>query len=118
WQAIFLVNFPFIISGFALSIFVLPKNGKVKIELKRIDFAGIGLFVTAMAGLILFMLSLAQEIRWWALILFIVPGIMFVFHENRRKDPFIDVKGLKKNKNVTLIYVQFMTINLVYYCYF
>lgn len=30
----------------------------------------------------------------------------------------MDVKGLKNNPNVSLIYLQFTIINLVYYCYF
>ncbi|HLR09375.1 MAG TPA: MFS transporter [Bacillota bacterium] len=118
WPAIFLINFPFIILGFVLSLVVLPNDGRVTIELKRIDFAGITLFVLSIVGLILFMLSLEENIRWWALALFVIPGILFIVYENRRREPFIDVASLQKNTNVTLIYVQFMTINLVHYCFF
>lgn len=118
WQSIFLVNFPFIILSFALAIFVLPNNGQVKFELRRIDFVGIVLFVIAIIGLILFLLSLDGDISWWALCVSILSFIGFYFYEKVPQDPFINIDALKKNPNVTLIYVQFTTICLIYYCYF
>ncbi|MUV37896.1 putative MFS-type transporter YwoD [Lentibacillus sp. JNUCC-1] len=118
WPAIFLINFPFIIAGFLLALFILPKTGQVRFDTKKIDFAGILLFVVSIAGLILFLLSLDQTIRWWALMMFAVAGILFYIQEKKRTDPFIDLDALKKNRNVTMIYLQFMSINLVYYCYF
>ncbi len=118
WQAIFFINFPFIILSFGLAIFILPNTGQGKFEIKRIDFIGIGLFITAIVGLILFLLSLDQDIRWWALLLFLAAGISFYFYEVKLTDPFIDMKGLTKNHYVSLIYLQFMSINLIYYCYF
>lgn len=118
WQSIFFINFPFIILSFVLAIFILPNTGQGKFEIKRIDFMGIGLFITAIVGLILFLLSLDQNIRWWALLLFLAAGISFYFYEVKLTEPFIDMKGLTKNHNVSLIYLQFMSINLIYYCYF
>lgn len=118
WHAIFIINIPFIVVGFVLSIFVLPSTGKVKIDLKRIDFVGIILFIISIVGLILFLLSLDQTIRWWALAVFLVAGYLFYLQEKRRAEPFIDLAGLMKNRNVTMIYLLFMSINLVYYCYF
>jgi len=118
WPAIFIVNFPFIILGFVLAIFILPETQHGKLDIHRIDFAGIGLFIIAIMGLILFLLSLEADIHWWALLLFLSAGFLFYYVEKKRHEPFINVVNLKKNRNVTLIYLQFITINLVYYCYF
>jgi EmrB/QacA subfamily drug resistance transporter len=118
WQSIFLINFPFIILSFLLALFILPNTGQGKFDVKRIDFVGIALFISAIVGLILFLLSLDQSIRWWALLLFLSAATGFYFYERKHVDPFIDVKGLTKNRNVSFIYLQFMSINLIYYCYF
>lgn len=118
WQSIFIINFPFIILSFVLAIFILPNTGQGKFDLKRIDFVGIGLFTISIIGLILFLLSLDHTIRWWALIVFLVGIVGFYFYELTHQDPFIDMKALKKDHNVTFIYLQFMSINLIYYCYF
>ncbi|GAB2572154.1 MFS transporter [Gracilibacillus alcaliphilus] len=118
WQSIFLINFPFIILSFVLALFILPNTEQGKFEIKRIDFVGISLFITAMVGIILFLLSLDQTIRWWALLLFLAAGIGFYVYEIKQTEPFIDMKGLTKNHNVSFIYLQFMSINLIYYCYF
>lgn len=118
WPSIFFVNFPFIVLSFIMAIFILPKTDQVKIELGRIDFGGILLFIITMIGLILFLLSLESTIRWWALIVFVIAGIIFYKYENKRNEPFIDFDSLKKNSNVSFIYLQFISINLVFYCYF
>src|SRR5690625_85002 len=118
WQSIFIVNFPFIILSFILAIFILPNTGKTKIEWGRIDFVGITLFITSMTGLILFLLSLESNINLLAMTVFFTATISFYFFEKRQKEPFIDLASLKSNPNVSFIYLQFISINLVYYCYF
>lgn len=118
WPAIFIVNIPIIIVTLAMAIFILPKASKVNIELKRIDFIGITLFTTSMLGLILFLLSIEEQIHWWAFFLFALPGIAFYLFEKKKSEPFIDVEALRNNKNVLLVYTLFMLINAVYYNYF
>ncbi len=118
WPSIFLVNFPFIIAAFIMAIFILPNTGQGKIELGRIDFIGIILFIFTIIGLILFLLSLENNIHWWALAIFLLGAIYFYYYEKRQKEPFIDLPSLKRNPTVSLIYLQFISINLVYYCYF
>ncbi|MEN1968118.1 MFS transporter [Lentibacillus sp. N15] len=118
WQSIFLINFPFIILSFVMAIFILPSKGQGKIELRRIDFVGIALFTITMIGLILFLLSLENNIHWSALIIFLLAAGGFYFWENRQQEPFIDLASLKQNSNVTMVYAQFTSINLIYYCYF
>ncbi|MFZ4452538.1 MFS transporter [Salibacterium aidingense] len=118
WHAIFLINFPFIIVSFTLSLFILPNTGRGKFQLRRIDFAGIGLFVVSIVSLILGLLSLENEANWEMFALSLAGFVVFYFYEKRKQEPFINVITLKKNYNVTLIYAQFISISLVYYTYF
>ncbi|TCP31245.1 EmrB/QacA subfamily drug resistance transporter [Scopulibacillus darangshiensis] len=118
WQAIFFINFPFIIASFLLSIFVLPGGRRVHIELKRIDFGGIALFIVSIVMILLFLLSFSGHIRWWTLLVAIVAVICFYFYEKRRKEPFIDLSSLKANVNVSFIYLQFILVNLIFYTIF
>lgn len=118
WPAIFLINVPIIIISFTMAIFILPKAPKAKIELKRIDFIGIILFVTTVLGLILFLLSVTGPIQWWALAMFIIGGIVFYIYEVRRNEPFMDINALRRNKNVNIVYLFFLMSNAVFYNYF
>ena len=118
WPSIFIVNFPFIIVSFILALFILPSHAMGKIDLKRIDFGGITLFIIAMVTLILFLLSLGETIRWWALPVTVLAFIGFYFFEKQRSEPFIDLGSLKRNVNLSFVYLQFICINLVFYCYF
>lgn len=118
WPSIFFVNFPFIVLSFIMAIFILPNTSQGKVELGRIDFGGIILFIITMVGLILFLLSLEKSIHWWALLIFIIASFLFYKYENKRSEPFIDFDSLKSNRTVSFIYLQFISINLVFYCYF
>lgn len=118
WQAIFIINLPFIILSFVMAIFILPKRGQGKIELGRIDFGGIILFTTSIVTLLLFLLSLEQNIHWLQLGIFLLATAGFYFYEKHRSEPFIDLAALKSNPNVSFIYLQFISINLIYYSYF
>ncbi|MGY0693474.1 MFS transporter [Virgibacillus sp. FSP13] len=118
WQSIFIINFPFIVLSFVMAIFILPTKGQGKIDVKRIDFIGIILFIVSMIGLILFLLSLENNIHWSALVVFLISSVGFYFYEKKQEEPFIDLASLKRNTNVSFIYLQFTSINLIYYCYF
>ncbi|MBU8564907.1 MFS transporter [Virgibacillus pantothenticus] len=118
WQAIFFINFPFILMSFLLAIFILPDT-KENLALKQIDLIGIGLFIASITSLILFLLSFEEgNIRWWALFAFLITSGIFYKFEAQHRAPFMDVTSLKKNTKVTMVYEQFMSINLIYYCYF
>lgn len=104
--------------GFILAVFILPNEGQGKIQLNRIDFLGIGLFIISIFGLILFLLSIEDQIHWGALFLFLAAAIALYVYEHKHHEPFIDIHSLTRNPVVSLIYLQFICINLVYYCYF
>ncbi|MGY4691592.1 MFS transporter [Salibacterium sp. K-3] len=118
WHAIFLINFPFIIVSFTLSLFILPDTGGGRLYFRRIDFSGIGLFVVSIVTLILGLLSLENDADWFMFVISAAASIAFYLYEKTKQEPFIDVVHLKKNYNITLIYAQFISISLVYYTYF
>ena len=118
WQAIFLVNLPFIVAAFALAVFILPDTGKGKIEIGRIDFGGIALFVAAIIALLLFLLSLGEAVRWGAGLVFVVALVCFTLYERKRREPFIDLAALKSNVNATMVYLHFIAVNVVFYTLF
>src|SRR5699024_4240163 len=101
-----------------LGFYILPSDGKLSFDIRRIDFIGITLFSISIVFFILFLLSLEGDIRYWTIPIFILGFICFYVYENRHPEAFIDVSALKSNKNVLLVYAQFISINLVYYCYF
>lgn len=118
WPAIFLINIPIIVIAFLMAIFVLPKTSGANVDLKRIDFIGITLFIISILSLLLFLLSLTEDIRWWVLFVFLLSGMVFFRFEKTKTEPFIDVEALRKNKIVNVVYLMFMLINAVYYNYF
>ncbi|MCU9614927.1 MFS transporter [Caldibacillus lycopersici] len=118
WPSIFMVNFPFIILSFVLAIFILPNKQTETAKHQKIDFGGITFFIILMISLILFLLSLENKISWIALIVFLLTTMLFGIFEKKQVDPFIDLQSLKKNKNVLAIYIQYICMNLVFYCYF
>lgn len=84
WPAIFMINVPIIIIAFVMAIFILPKASKVNIDLKRIDVTGILLFTVSILGLILFLLSLTEQIRWSALFICVIAGILFFSYREKK----------------------------------
>ncbi|RYL95017.1 MFS transporter [Sporolactobacillus sp. THM7-4] len=123
WQSIFTVNFPFILISFVLGWFVIPKSEKKKpIQLKtmiyRLDVPGILFFTVGMVSLLWFLLSLDQGANKGSAVLGLFCFALFVWHEWRTKAPFIDLRLLKRNHALTLVYVLFVLVNVINYCLF
>lgn len=114
WQAIFIINFPVILVSFILAIKVMPADTKQTLKMK-IDHWGIVLFSLLVLVWLLFLLSLSKGGEWWLLGAGIVLGYFFYRFELRQLQPFIDVHFLKNNKHVTLIYIQNILVNIVFY---
>ncbi|WP_230632815.1 MFS transporter [Paenibacillus athensensis] len=117
WPAIFIVNFPVIVVSLLLSLKVLPKDEPVRGARVRLDAPGIVLFSAAIMLWLLFFLAVPGGSGW--LWLWLVAGLAASWglyrYEYGREQPFIDVVFLKTNRNVTLIYVQFILVNFVFY---
>ncbi|HET6872492.1 MAG TPA: MFS transporter [Sporolactobacillaceae bacterium] len=118
WQALFLVNFPFIIASFTMGFLILPKDGEIKMEWKRIDFIGILLFIISVVFMLVFLLSLGNTVQWLPLLVGLIGIVSFVIYEKRRVEPFIDPVMLKQNKNASFVYLHFIAINTIFYSIF
>ncbi|CAM3004106.1 MFS transporter [Paenibacillus sediminis] len=117
WPAIFMINFPFILGSFLLALRVFPKDAPHQ-NTEKIDWLGVLLFSVSIMGWLLFLLSLEKHVNTVYLSLSVILTLLFYFYEKRKSDPFIDVTALAKNINLSLVYVQFILINVVFYSIF
>jgi EmrB/QacA subfamily drug resistance transporter len=118
WPAIFLVNFPIILGSFVLAVKAFPRDKPNEQKARPIDWAGILIFSMTIVSWLLFLLSLSTGIDWYKLLISIVLTGVFILFELRMKDPFIDVSALARNTNLSLVYVQFILVNIVFYSIF
>lgn len=116
WQAVFVVNIPVIIISFVLIVKVIPMDIVVPREGKlQIDLLGMILFGTLLFIWVLFLLSLSNGVNLWLLLLSLAGSWVFFYIELHHPQPFVDVKFLKSHMNVTIIYLQFMMVNVTFY---
>jgi MFS family permease len=118
WPAIFIINFPFIFVSFFLAIKVFPKDETGGEKAVFPDAVGILLFSISILGLMLFLFSLKTDINWLLLTLSVASIVSFYLFENRKKNPFIDVKSLCENKSASLVYIRFILVNVLFYSLF
>jgi MFS family permease len=118
WPAIFTVNFPFIIAAFFMGIKILPKDERKTNRQAKIDYVGILFFSMMILSWLLFLLALEKGFSLGKLLASVVFTIVFYLVESKRSNPFIDVIALKKNVNMSLVYVQFILVNVIFYSIF
>jgi MFS family permease len=123
WPAIFWVNFPFIIISFLLGWYMFPKDVKqnkarTKELLSHLDFLGIGFFSAGMVFFLWFLLSFEAKIHYLSGLAGIAFFVLFVWRELRIKDPFIDIRIFKTHPKLSMIYIQFIFLNIFFYCLF
>lgn len=123
WEAIFLVNLPVLLFCFFLAWFVLPKDesrGKLNLrELKeKMDLLGILLFSLGIVGILMFLLSFKTTLNVGAGIVGSISILLFIRHELKTKIPFIDIRIFRTNPKLSLVYLQYTILNLIYYCLF
>lgn len=111
WRSAFLVNIPFTVLSFAMTLAWIPKDpdtvrGRTRREvLARIDIPGIAGFGAAMTALLVFLLSLPAP-RWAALGLAVVFAAALVPWELRAANPFLDLRLLVSNGALTRTYLR------------
>lgn len=116
WQAIFLINFPFILASFLLAIRLMPKDAKRKGSAAgALDGLGIVFFTALIFSWLFFFLSFKSGVNWFLLLLSVVLSAGFYMYEARKQQPFIDVLFLRGNVNVCFVYLQFILVNIVFY---
>jgi MFS family permease len=123
WPAIFWVNFPFIIISFLLGWFMFPKEVKQDKErmkglLSNLDFLGIGYFAAGMVFFLWFLLSFETKIHYSAGIAGILFFGLFIWRELRVQEPFIDIRIFKTHPKLSMVYIQFIFLNIFFYCLF
>lgn len=115
WPMIFLINFPFIALSFILAVRVMPADVRRERSTVRLDVWGVVLFSALIMVWLLFLLSLRGVIAWHWLGAGVVLGAVFVKYETRQSQPFIDVVFLRHNRQVSLVYAQFILTNVIFY---
>ncbi|GGG25476.1 MFS transporter [Paenibacillus abyssi] len=115
WPFIFLFNFPFIAGSFILAWKLFPRDPKRTGSISDMDWSGVLLFSITIFMWLLFFLSFENGFNLWMLGVSIVLSFMFYRFELGKSRPFIDVGFLRKNGKVTLIYAQFILVNIVFY---
>ncbi|WP_020577571.1 MFS transporter [Actinopolymorpha alba] len=122
WQAVFLVNVPVTAVGALLAIRFLPRLPHPPRQrgdlLKTLDLPGTALFTATLAGLLIFLLSLADHPQWWLVPAVVVLGVLLVVRERSTAVPFLDVRGLAANRHLSSVLIQQGGVNLVFYCVF
>jgi MFS family permease len=118
WPAIFTINFPFIIAAFLLGLKILPKDLQKSNRQAKIDYVGIFLFSMTILSWLLFLQSLEKGLSLGKLLAGIIFTFLFYIVESKRKQPFVNVIALKENLNMSLVYVQFILVNVIFYSIF
>ena len=123
WPAIFLVNIPVLLVCFLLGWFVLPKDEtrkKLNLQelIQKMDLLGIVLFSVGVVGLLLFLLSLKATVNYVAGIVGVISLLLFAWHELKTRIPFIDIRLFRSNRKLSLVFLQYIVLNFIYYSLF
>jgi MFS family permease len=116
WPILFLINFPFLIVSFILAVMIMPKDqARSNSAQGEMDYAGMAFFAGFIMVLLIFLLTLQDGFNFLFFGLSVALGIGFYQYQARKSQPFINVHFLKKNKDVSLIYLQFILVNAIFY---
>jgi MFS family permease len=123
WPAIFWVNFPFILISFILGWFIFPKDSlKERITFKsffsHFDFLGIAFFSAGVVFLLWFLLSFEGKIHYLSGVVGVVFLLLFIWRELKIREPFIDIRIFVKHPQLSWVYIQFIFLNIFFYCLF
>ncbi|MEC0125186.1 MFS transporter [Paenibacillus pabuli] len=132
WHSIFIVNIPFVMASFWFAWKTIPKDeqsnsisGHMSIRrwLKLIDAPGILLFTVALVTLLMGLLSIKStgDILIWSIIqlaIGLIALIMFIRHELKTASPFIPLQAFATYPEMTLVNVQYMLVNILFYALF
>jgi len=118
WRMVFSVNLPLALVGILLVFMWIP-NDETKPSgfgkfVREIDFIGIALFTGSLLTGMLFLNDVPHS-KWSLLVLFVVLGILVVFHSLRTNNPFIDIRMLVSNLPLTVTYLRYGTFCLMAY---
>ena len=119
WHSIFTVNLPLSLLTILLVLLWVPKDerpaGSLVLLMEKLDLIGMALFAAFLLSLMLFLMNLDHPM-WPVLPIAAVFGVVLVIHSLRRKQPFIDVQMLVRNRPLTVTYLRIAAILLIVYC--
>lgn len=115
WSVIFYVNFPIIITSAILALVCIPKDSSMASQPFKWDLLGIILFGTLLSCWMMFFQSLENRFNVGMLVLSILTSLLFYYYEKKKKEPFLNVVFLAKNPKISLVYIQFILVTLVFF---
>jgi MFS family permease len=122
WRSIFWVNLPIAVLALVLALIWIsrdhPATATVGKALCELDPIGIGLFTGMMIFLLLFLLSVTQQLGWADLVASVTFAAVLFWWERRVPRPFIDVQMLAANRPLTLTYLRCGVTYVVFYTVF
>jgi len=132
WQAIFIVNIPFVFASFLLAWRMIPKeesptstprNMSFRKWFDLIDAPGILLFTVGLVALLVGVLSAksAGHVSYVHLTVGLIGVVAlgaFVRHELKATSPFIPLRTFAKYPAMTWVNVEFTLVNVLFYSLF
>jgi MFS family permease len=120
WQALFLINVPLSLAAILLVRRFAPadedrERGRASELLRDSDIPGILAFIGAMVMVMMALLNVLPDYRWWLLGGGTLVAVLFVWRELRFTPPFLDLRLLGRNRPLLLVYLGFALFNGVYY---
>jgi MFS family permease len=123
WQALFLVNVPLALAALIIVWRFAPadearERGRATELLRGSDIPGILAFLGALVLMMMALLNVLPDLRWWLLGGGTLLAVLFVWRELRFAPPFLDLRLLGRNRPLLLVYLGFAVFNGVYYLAF
>ncbi|KUN18198.1 MFS transporter permease [Streptomyces corchorusii] len=121
WRITFFVNVPLVVIGILMTLTWVPRDlpraerTGDSTPPPRLDTPGMVLFSGTIASLLLFLNDLHHP-RWWLCALVVVLLVALVLWERRADDPFVDVRMLSRNKQLSATYLRVCLTFLLNYC--
>lgn len=115
WHVIFYVNFPIIITSAILAFLSIPKDVKNTTKAFKWDGIGVILFGLLISVWMYFFQTLESGMNPWTFIGSVALTFLFYFFEKKKAEPFIDVLFLRKNLNISFVYIQYIFATLIFF---
>nr|WP_188496388.1 MFS transporter [Pullulanibacillus pueri] len=118
WQSTFIINLPLSIACIILGATRFPKVSKDALrkdqDMLTIDFIGMIFFGLSLIAALLFLMNPSVS-KIYLILIAIIAGAIFAWHELRTKHPFIDVRVLGGNTPLLLTYARSLLAATVSY---
>lgn len=115
WHVIFYVNFPIIIISAILAVLFIPTDEKSTSKTFKWDGIGILLFSLIISLWMYFLQTLESGFSEFAFMGALALTFSFYFFEKKKSEPFIDVIFLKKNLNISFVYIQYILTTVIFF---